>query len=68
VLLEAVLQLATTGLEHSARPLAAQCPGCQQRRGVQSLRKTWGTDTRRSDSIEAVVAPLLAMRSWLERT
>src|SRR5216683_5897237 len=38
-LLEAVLQLATTGLERSARPLAARCPRCQQRRGVQSLRK-----------------------------
>src|SRR5579884_169685 len=37
-LLEAVLRLATTGLESSARPLAARCPGCQQRRGVHSRR------------------------------
>ena len=33
-MLEAVLQLATTGLEQNARPIAAPCPGCQQRRGV----------------------------------
>ena len=38
-LLEAVLQLATTGLEANARPLAARCPGCQRRRGVQSRRR-----------------------------
>ena len=44
-LLEAVLQLATTGLEHNARPLAARCPQCQQRRGVQSRRKR-GVHTR----------------------
>jgi hypothetical protein len=44
-LLEAVLQLATTGLEQDARPIAARCPGCQQRRGVQSLRKR-GVQTR----------------------
>ena len=30
-LLEGVLQLATTGLEKSARPLVARCPGCHQR-------------------------------------
>src|SRR5262249_11892929 len=44
-LLEAVLRLATTGLEHTARPLAARCPRCQQRRGVHSLR-TRGVHTR----------------------
>jgi hypothetical protein len=37
-MLEAVLQLTTSGLEANARPLAARCPGCQQRRGVQSRR------------------------------
>ena len=31
-LLEVVLQLATTGLETDARPIAARCPGCQRRR------------------------------------
>lgn len=39
VLLEGVLQLATTGLEQTARPLASRCPGCEQRRGVQSQRQ-----------------------------
>jgi hypothetical protein len=39
VLLEVVLQLATTGLENNARPVAARCPRCQQRRGVQSHRR-----------------------------
>jgi len=39
VVLKAVLQLATTGLEDNARPLAARCPGCDQRQGVQSQRK-----------------------------
>jgi hypothetical protein len=38
-LLEGVLQLATTGLEKRARPLASRCPRCDQRRGVQSQRK-----------------------------
>jgi hypothetical protein len=37
-LLEAVLHLATPGLELKARPLAARCPRCQQRRGAQSRR------------------------------
>ena len=45
VLLEAVLQLATTGLENNARPIAARCPDCQERRGVQSQRKR-GIQTR----------------------
>lgn len=44
-LLEAVLRLATTGLETHARPVAARCPSCQQRRGVQSRRKR-GVQTR----------------------
>jgi hypothetical protein len=39
VLLEGVLQLATTGLEQAARPLASRCPGCEQRRGVPSQRQ-----------------------------
>jgi hypothetical protein len=37
-LLEAVLQMATSGLQDNARPIAARCPGCQQRRSVQSPR------------------------------
>jgi hypothetical protein len=37
-LLEAVLQLATTGLESNARPIGARCPRCELRRGVQSRR------------------------------
>ena len=44
-LLEAVLRLATSGLEPSARPITARCPQCQQRRGVQS-RRTRGVQTR----------------------
>jgi sulfur relay (sulfurtransferase) complex TusBCD TusD component (DsrE family) len=54
-LLEAVVQLATTGLEHNARPIAARCPRCQQRRGVQSLR-TRGLQTR--------LGPMRLTRWW----
>jgi hypothetical protein len=36
--LEAVLQLATTGLKQQARPVAGRCPRCRQRRRVQSRR------------------------------
>jgi hypothetical protein len=54
-LLEAVLQLATTGLEHNARRSAARCPRCQQRRGVQSRRKR-GVQTR--------VGPIQLQRWW----
>jgi len=39
------LQLAATGLEKHSRPIAAWCLLCQQRRGVQSLRKR-GVQTR----------------------
>ncbi len=39
LLLEAVLEVATTGLGAHARPLAARCPQCQQRRGVHSRRR-----------------------------
>ena len=39
VVLEGVLQVTTTGLEKTARPLASRCPRCEQRRGVQSQRK-----------------------------
>jgi len=39
VLLEGVLQLATSGLEQTARPLASRCPHCDKRQGVQSQRK-----------------------------
>ena len=38
-LLEAVLQVATTGLERDARRIGARCPHCQQRHGVQSRRR-----------------------------
>lgn len=55
VVLEAVLQLATTGLEHNARPIAARCPRCQQRRGVQSQRKR-GVHTR--------LGPIRLRRWW----
>jgi hypothetical protein len=34
--LEAVLRLTTSGLEATARPVAARCPHCQRRRGVQT--------------------------------
>lgn len=44
-LLEAVLRLATTGLEHNARRSTARCPGCRQRYGVQSRRQR-GVQTR----------------------
>jgi sulfur relay (sulfurtransferase) complex TusBCD TusD component (DsrE family) len=37
-LLEAVLQVATSGLEDNARPIASRCSRCQHRRGVQSQR------------------------------
>jgi len=39
MLLEGVLQVATSGLEDNARPIVARCPGCQQRRSVQSRRR-----------------------------
>ena len=54
-LLEAVLRLATTGLEANARPISQRCPRCQQRRGVQSLRKR-GVQTR--------VGPIGLERWW----
>lgn len=54
-LLEAVLQLATTGLETNARPITARCPHCQQRRGVQSQRKR-GVHTR--------LGPIRLQRWW----
>src|SRR5947209_9382906 len=52
LMLEGVLQVATTGLDASARPIAARCPGCQQRRSVQSRRG------------RHVQTPLGAIRSW----
>ena len=54
-LLEAVLQLATTGLENNARPMVARCPRCQQRRGVQSQRQR-GVQTR--------LGPIRLKRWW----
>ena len=54
-LLEAVLQLATTGLENNTRPVTARCPHCQQRRGVQSQRKR-GVHTR--------LGPIRLQRWW----
>ncbi len=54
-LLEAVLQLATTGLEANARPIAARCPRCQQRRGVQS---------RRTRQVQTRLGPIRVRRWW----
>jgi hypothetical protein len=54
-LLEAVLQLATTGLEGNARPIAARCPGCQQRRGVHS---------RRRRQLQTRLGPIRLQRWW----
>jgi hypothetical protein len=55
VLLEAVLQLATTGLEANARPIAARCPRCQRRRGVQS---------RRTRQVQTRLGPIRLQRWW----
>src|SRR6516165_8390844 len=44
-LLEAVLQVSTTGLEPQARPVSGRCPGCQQRRSVQSRPHASGADS-----------------------
>ena len=54
-LLEAVLQLATTGLEANARPIAARCPRCQQRRGVQS---------QRTRQVQTRLGPIRLRRWW----
>jgi hypothetical protein len=54
-LLEAVLELATTGLEHNARPVTARCPQCQQRRGAQSQRKR---------SVQTRLGPIRLQRWW----
>jgi hypothetical protein len=54
-LLEAVVQLATTGLERHARPVAGRCPGCQQRRGVQS---------QRTRQVQTRVGPVRLQRWW----
>jgi hypothetical protein len=54
-LLEAVLQLATTGLESNAQPRAARCPGCQQRQGVQS---------RRTRQVQTRLGPIRLQRWW----
>jgi sulfur relay (sulfurtransferase) complex TusBCD TusD component (DsrE family) len=64
-LLEGVLQLATTGLEHTARPVASRCPGCQQRRGVQSQRKRQ-VQTRLGPIRLKRWASLLGVQPWLE--
>ncbi len=55
VLLEAVLQLATSGLETNARPIAARCPRCRQRRGVQS---------RRTRQVHTRLGPVRLKRWW----
>jgi hypothetical protein len=55
VLLEAVLQLATTGLEANARPIAARCPRCQRRRGVHS---------RRTRQVQTRLGPVRLQRWW----
>src|SRR5712691_10102 len=54
-LLEAVLQVATTGLEDNARPIAARCPRCQQRRGVQS---------QRNRQVQTRLGPIRLKRWW----
>lgn len=54
-LLEAVLQLATTGLEANARPIGGRCPGCQRRRGVQS---------RRARQVQTRLGPIRLQRWW----
>ena len=54
-LLEAVVQLATTGLNTHARPIAARCPGCQQRGGVQS---------RRGRQVQTRLGPIGLQRWW----
>jgi hypothetical protein len=54
-LLDAVLRLATTGLEPTARPIAARCPRCQQRRGVQS---------RRTRQVQTRLGPIRLRRWW----
>jgi hypothetical protein len=54
-LLEGVLQLATTGLDKSARPLASRCPRCEQRRGVQSQRKR---------QLQTRLGPIRLQRWW----
>lgn len=54
-LLEAVLQLATTGLEKNARRIAARCPHCQHRRGVQSQRRR---------SVHTRLGPIGLQRWW----
>src|SRR5258708_4767904 len=53
--LEAVLQVATSGLEHNARPSAARCPGCQHRRGVQS---------QRTRQVQTRLGPIRLRRWW----
>jgi hypothetical protein len=54
-LLEAVLQVATTGLEDNARPIAARCPRYQQRRGVQS---------QRNRQVQTRLGPIRLKRWW----
>jgi hypothetical protein len=54
-LLEAVLHLATTGLEANARPIASRCPGCQHRRGVHS---------RRTRQVQTRLGPIRLQRWW----
>ena len=55
LLLQGVLQVATTGLEKTARPLASRCPGCEQRRGVQSQRKR---------ELQSRLGPIRLKRWW----
>jgi hypothetical protein len=55
LLLEGVLQVSTTGLETNARPIAARCPGCHERRGVQSQRKR---------QVQTRLGPIRVQRWW----
>jgi hypothetical protein len=65
-LLESVLRLTTTGLEKAARPLASRCPGCEQRRGVQSQRKRQVQTRLGPIRLKRWWASLLEVWAWLE--
>ena len=58
VLLEAVLQLATSGLETNALSIVPQCPSCRWRRGVQS---------RRTGQLHTWLGPVRLQRWWHHR-
>jgi len=57
MVLRAVLQVATTGLEANARTVAARCPPCQQRHGVYS---------RRGRQVQTRLGPIRLQRWWYQ--